>query len=81
VALGLLGQLAQPLIATTLQLPGDLVPMTEPGDIRTRLQHELELVIDSGSCGLQPTTVIDLTGPSAVVTRLGSGNPSALGLT
>ena len=81
VALGLLGQLAQPLIATTLQLPGDLVPMTEPGDIRTRLQHELELVIDSGSCGLQPTTVIDLTGPSPVVTRLGSGNPSALGLT
>jgi tRNA threonylcarbamoyl adenosine modification protein (Sua5/YciO/YrdC/YwlC family) len=81
VALGLLAELAQPLIATTLQLPGDLVPMTEPGDIRTRLQHELELVIDSGSCGLQPTTVIDLTGPSAVVTRLGSGNPSALGLT
>jgi tRNA threonylcarbamoyl adenosine modification protein (Sua5/YciO/YrdC/YwlC family) len=80
VALGLLAQLDQPLIATTLQLPGDLVPMTEPADIRTRLQHELELVIDSGSCGLQPTTVVDLTGPSAVVTRHGCGNPAALGL-
>ncbi|HUD24233.1 MAG TPA: L-threonylcarbamoyladenylate synthase [Burkholderiaceae bacterium] len=81
VALGLLAELAQPLIATTLQLPGDLVPMTEAGHIRTRLQHELDLVIDSGSCGLQPTTVIDLTGPSPVVARLGSGNPAAVGLT
>jgi tRNA threonylcarbamoyl adenosine modification protein (Sua5/YciO/YrdC/YwlC family) len=80
VALGLLAQLAQPLIATTLQLPGDLVPMTEAADIRARLQHELELVIDSGSCGVQPTTVVDLTGASAVVVRRGSGNPSALGL-
>jgi len=80
VALGLLAQLAQPLIATTLQLPGDLVPMTEAGDIRTRLQHDLDLVIDSGSCGLQPTTVVDLTGPSAVLVRQGSGNPAALGV-
>ncbi len=80
VALGLLAELAEPLIATTLQLPGDLTPMTEPADIRTRLQHELELVIDSGSCGLQPTTVVDLTGPSAVVVRQGCGNPAALGL-
>ena len=80
VALGLLAQLAQPLIATTLQLPGDLVPMTEAADIRARLQHELELVIDSGSSGVQPTTVVDLTGASAVVVRQGSGNPAALGL-
>jgi tRNA threonylcarbamoyl adenosine modification protein (Sua5/YciO/YrdC/YwlC family) len=80
VALGLLAELAQPLIATTLQLPGDLVPMTEAADIRTRLQHELELVIDSGSCGLQPTTMVDLTGPSAVVARLGCGNPAVIGL-
>jgi tRNA threonylcarbamoyl adenosine modification protein (Sua5/YciO/YrdC/YwlC family) len=80
VALGLLAQLEQPLIATTLQLPGDLVPMTEAADIRARLQHELEVVIDSGSCGLQPTTVVDLTGPVAVLVRQGSGNPAALGL-
>jgi tRNA threonylcarbamoyl adenosine modification protein (Sua5/YciO/YrdC/YwlC family) len=80
VALGLLAQLAQPLIATTLQLPGDLVPMTEAGDIRTRLQHELDLVIDSGSCGLQPTTVVDMTGPSPVVVRPGSGDAGVLGL-
>jgi tRNA threonylcarbamoyl adenosine modification protein (Sua5/YciO/YrdC/YwlC family) len=80
VALGLLAQLPEPLIATTLQLPGDLVPMTEAGEIRRRLQHELELVVDSGSCGIQPTTVIDLTGPTPVVVRRGCGDPAALGL-
>jgi len=81
VALGLLAQQAEPLLATTLQLPGDLTPMNDAGDIRRRLQHELDLVIDSGSCGLQPTTVIDLTGPAAVVVRQGFGNPAAIGLT
>jgi tRNA threonylcarbamoyl adenosine modification protein (Sua5/YciO/YrdC/YwlC family) len=80
VALGLLAQLAQPLIATTLQLPGDPVPMTEAADIRARLQHELDLVIDSGSCGLQPTTVVDLSGPSPVLMRRGCGDPVAVGL-
>src|SRR5882757_1066599 len=80
VALGLLAQQAEPLMATTLQLPGDLTPMNDAGDIRRRLQHELDLVIDSGSCGLQPTTVIDLTGPAAVVVRQGFGNPAAIGL-
>jgi tRNA threonylcarbamoyl adenosine modification protein (Sua5/YciO/YrdC/YwlC family) len=81
VALGLLAQLAEPLMATTLQLPGDLTPMNDAGEIRRRLQHELDLVIDSGSSGLQPTTVIDLTGPAAVVVRQGCGNPAAIGLT
>jgi len=80
VAHGLLAQLAEPLIATTLQLPGDAAPMTEAAHIRARLQHELELVVDSGSCGVQPTTVIDLTGPSAVLVRPGCGDPAALGL-
>jgi tRNA threonylcarbamoyl adenosine modification protein (Sua5/YciO/YrdC/YwlC family) len=80
VALGLLAQLAEPLMATTLQLPGDAAPMNDAADIRRRLQHELDLVIDSGSCGLQPTTVIDLTGPAAVVVRHGFGNPAAIGL-
>jgi tRNA threonylcarbamoyl adenosine modification protein (Sua5/YciO/YrdC/YwlC family) len=81
VALGLLAQLPEPLIATTLQLPGEAVPMTEAAEIRRRLEHELDLVVDSGSCGLQPTTVVDLTGPTLVVTRQGSGNPALLGLT
>jgi tRNA A37 threonylcarbamoyladenosine synthetase subunit TsaC/SUA5/YrdC len=54
--------------------------MTEAGEIRVRLQHELDFVIDSGSCGLQPTTVVDLTGAAAVVVRQGSGDVAALGL-
>jgi len=80
VALGLLAQLAQPLIATTLQLPGDPVPMIDAAQIRTRLQHELDFVIDSGTCGLQPTTVVDLTGQAPVLVRQGSGDAALLGL-
>jgi tRNA threonylcarbamoyl adenosine modification protein (Sua5/YciO/YrdC/YwlC family) len=80
VALMLLGQLAEPLMATTLQLPGDTEPMSDAAEIRARLQHELDLVIDSGSCGLQPTTVIDLTGKAPSVVRLGYGNPAAIGI-
>jgi tRNA threonylcarbamoyl adenosine modification protein (Sua5/YciO/YrdC/YwlC family) len=80
VALMLLAQLAEPLMATTLQLPGDAEPMSDAADIRVRLQHELDLVIDSGSCGLQPTTVIDLTGKAPAVVRRGCGNPAAIGI-
>lgn len=80
VALGLLAELPGPLIATTLQLPGDPVPMSDAGRIRERLQHDVDVVVDSGSCGSQPSTVIDLTGPSPEVTRLGCGNPALLGL-
>jgi len=80
VALGLLEQLAQPLIATTLQLPGDAAPMVEAAQIRARLQHELDFVIDSGNCGLQPTTVVDLTGQAPVLVRQGSGDAALLGL-
>jgi tRNA threonylcarbamoyl adenosine modification protein (Sua5/YciO/YrdC/YwlC family) len=80
VALGLLGELAEPLIATTLQLPGDAEPMSDPSEIWLRMQRELDLVIDSGNCGLLPTTVIDLSGPVPRVLRLGCGDPGAIGI-
>jgi tRNA threonylcarbamoyl adenosine modification protein (Sua5/YciO/YrdC/YwlC family) len=80
VALGLLGELAEPLIATTLQLPGDAEPMSDPSEIWLRMQRELDLVIDSGNCGLLPTTVIDLSGPVPRVQRLGCGDPGAIGI-
>jgi len=80
VALGLLGELAEPLIATTLQLPGDLEPMSDAAEIWLRMQRELDLLIDSGNCGLLPTTVIDLSGPVPRVLRLGCGDPGALGI-
>jgi len=80
VALGLLAQMAEPLIATTLHLPGDLEPMSDAAEIRERLQHDVELVIDAGGCGVEPTTVVDLSGPVAVVTRWGIGDPASIGI-
>jgi len=73
-----------PLLATTLILPGDDGPLNDPEDIRERLQHELAGVIDAGACALEPTTVIDLTpmgtGGEPEVLRQGQGELSRLGL-
>ncbi len=80
VALGLLDVLGQPLISTTLLLPGDELPRTEAGEIRERLEHDIDLVIDSGDAGIEPTTVVDLTGREAVLIRRGRGPVEALGL-
>lgn len=80
VTLGLLDVLGQPLISTTLLLPGDELPLNDVADIRERLDHEIDFVLDSGSCGVEPTTVIDLTGREAVVVRKGRGDLAPLGL-
>ena len=80
VALGLLDVLGQPLLTTTLQLPGDELPLKEAADIRERLDHEIDFVLDAGACGIQPTTVVDLTGAEAVLVRQGLGDMSRLGL-
>ena len=80
VTLGLLDVLGQPLISTTLLLPGDELPLNDGADIRTRLDHEIDFVLDAGSCGVEPTTVVDLTGREAVLVRKGRGDLSALGL-
>jgi tRNA threonylcarbamoyl adenosine modification protein (Sua5/YciO/YrdC/YwlC family) len=79
-ALALLDVLGQALISTTLLLPGDEVPMSDPQEIRARLEHEIDLVVDGGPSGLEPTTVIDLTGKEAVVVRRGRGSLAAIGL-
>lgn len=73
VALGLLELLAVPMMTTTMLLPGDDVPMTDPEDMRERLEHAVDLVIDSGNGGLVPTTVVDLTGAVPEVVREGAG--------
>jgi tRNA threonylcarbamoyl adenosine modification protein (Sua5/YciO/YrdC/YwlC family) len=80
VAQGLLDVLGQPLISTTLLLPGDELPRTDAGEIRERLEHEVDLVIDSGDAGIEPTTIVDLTGREAVLVRRGRGPVEALGL-
>ena len=76
IAQALLGELGQPLLGTTLILPGSEDPLNDPADIRDQLEKQIELVIDGGGCSLDPTTVIDLTGDAPVVLRRGRGDSS-----
>ena len=72
----LLHALNEPLMSATLIMPGDDYPMTDPYDIRHYLEHEVDLIIDGGFCGLEATSVVDLTGPTPVVLRAGVGDVS-----
>jgi tRNA threonylcarbamoyl adenosine modification protein (Sua5/YciO/YrdC/YwlC family) len=74
VAQALLAELGEPLLSSTLLLPGDDAPLNDADEMRTRLEHQVDLVIDAGSCGIVPTTVVDLTGDAPVVTRIGKGS-------
>lgn len=76
IALALMEQLGEPLMSSSLLLPGDSLPISDPEDIRERLEHQIELVLDGGNCGLEPTTVVDLTGPAPEVVRQGKGDAS-----
>ena len=71
----LLAELGEPIMSSTLILPGDEDPMTDPYDIRETLEHELDLIIDGGFCGLEATTVVNMTGDAPEVTRVGKGGP------
>lgn len=77
IALALLEELREPLMSVTLILPGDELPLTDPYDIRETLQHDLDLIIDGGYCGMEPTTVIDLSGDRPEILRRGLGDPAA----
>jgi len=76
----LLEEMAQPLLATTLIMPGEELPLNDAHEIRERLQKQVAAVIDAGACAMAPTTVIDLSSGDAVVLREGQGELSALGL-
>ncbi len=76
IAQALLEELRQPLIGTTLILPGSEEPLNDPDTIREALHKQIELVIDGGGCSLQPTTVVDLTEAVPVVLRAGRGDVS-----
>ena len=80
VAHALLLELGQPLLSTTLILPGEVEPLNEAADIRARLERQIDLVVDAGPCPHQPSTVVDLSGPVPEVLRHGLGDPSVLGL-
>ncbi|NGZ84218.1 L-threonylcarbamoyladenylate synthase [Duganella aceris] len=76
----LLEELQQPLLGTTLIMPGETDALNDADTICERLGKQLELIIDGGACSLEPTTVIDLTGPEAELVRQGRGDASAFGL-
>lgn len=72
----LLSALGEPILSSTLLMPGDDGPMTEGWKIKDRLDHSVDAVIDSGECGLEPTTVVDWSEGAPLVTRVGAGDPS-----
>ena len=74
VPAAILAALGEPIMSSTLLLPGDEVPLTDAEEIYARLRGRVELIIDGGSCGVQPTSVIDLTGSHPLVLREGRGS-------
>lgn len=74
VVQALLAALGEPLISSTLLMPGEQEPETQGWEIKERLDHVVDAVIDSGECGTEPTTVIDLSGPEPEVLRRGAGD-------
>lgn len=73
IALGLLEALGGPMMTTTMQLPEDAFPLNDPEDVRDRIGNAVDVIIDGGTCGLEPTTVVDLTGDVPQVIRSGLG--------
>jgi tRNA threonylcarbamoyl adenosine modification protein (Sua5/YciO/YrdC/YwlC family) len=74
IATALLADLGEPLMSVTLIMPGDEFPLIDPYDIRETLEREVDLVIDGGYCGMEPTTVVDLVDETPVVLRAGKGD-------
>ncbi|MGB1579920.1 MAG: Sua5/YciO/YrdC/YwlC family protein, partial [Nevskiales bacterium] len=77
IALAMLGMINEPLMSCTLMLPGEPYPLSDPGDILDLMGHELDVLIDGGNCGLEPTSIIDLTGDRPQVIRAAKGDLSA----
>lgn len=76
VAQALLEQLGEPMLSSTLLLPGEHEPRTNGREIKDKLDHLVDAVVDSGDCGTEPTTVVDLSQPEPDVVRRGAGDPS-----
>ncbi|MFC3679435.1 L-threonylcarbamoyladenylate synthase [Bacterioplanoides pacificum] len=77
IAMDLAAEMNEPIMTTSLIMPGDEMPMSDPYDIRQQLEHELDLVIDGGYCGFEATTVIDMTDEVPLLLRQGVGDASA----
>ena len=80
VVRALLQEMNEPILSSTLLLPGDELPLNDMDDIRDRLQHEVDVVLDGGSCGVEMTTVVDLTGDVPAIIRRGKGSITPFGV-
>lgn len=75
VVQALLKEYPEPMLSTTLQLPGDDGPMTDGREIEQRIGHAVDVILDGGNCGLEPSTIVDLSGDSPRLLRAGKGDP------
>ena len=80
VVRALLAELREPLLSTTLLLPGDVAPLNDMETIRSRLEGQIDLILDGGSCGIVPTTIVNLTGDMPIITRVGRGSTALFGV-
>ncbi len=71
----LLNEYPEPLLSTTLQLPGDEVPLTDAREIEERIGHAVDVILDAGNCGIEPSTIVDLSGTAPQLLRAGKGDP------
>ena len=78
IAQGMLATLGEPIMSSTLLLPGDEIPLTDAQEIRDRLEHQVDLIVDGGSCGIEPTTVLDLSKDDLRILREGKGSVAGL---
>ena len=76
VTQAILRALGEPLLSSTLLLPGEDEPMTQGWEIKEALDHQVDAVVDSGDCGTEPTTVVDLSGDEPEIVRYGAGDPA-----
>ena len=80
VVRALIEEMGEPILSSTLILPGDERPLNDMDEIRDRLQNDVEMILDGGSCGVDMTTVVDLTGDMPVIVRRGKGSIAVFGV-
>jgi tRNA threonylcarbamoyl adenosine modification protein (Sua5/YciO/YrdC/YwlC family) len=74
----ILGALGEPIMSSTLTLPGDVTPLTDVDEIEARIGHQIDLIVEGGTTGVEPTSVIDLSEGSINILRKGRGDTTAL---